>query len=88
VSLEHALPSSGHATPAPLFTIVQPPLPSHVDVAWQLVGVHVYAVPPQAPFVQTSFFEQALPSLHAVPLALLGFEHTPVAGLHVPAAWH
>jgi hypothetical protein len=26
--------------------------------------------------------------LHAVPLALAGLEHTPVAGLHTPAAWH
>ncbi len=31
---------------------------------------------------------QALPSLHAVPLALFGFEHTPVAGSHTPASWH
>ena len=30
----------------------------------------------------------ALPSLHPVPLALFGFEQTPVATLHVPATWH
>jgi hypothetical protein len=27
---------------------------------------------------------QALPSLHDVPFAAAGFEHVPVAGLHVP----
>jgi hypothetical protein len=31
---------------------------------------------------------QALPSLHAVPSCAGGFEHAPVAGLHVPAEWH
>jgi hypothetical protein len=30
----------------------------------------------------------ALPSLHAVPLAAVGFEHVPVAGAQVPATWH
>jgi hypothetical protein len=29
-----------------------------------------------------------LESLHVVPFALAGFEHVPVAGLHVPASWH
>jgi hypothetical protein len=28
------------------------------------------------------------PSLHDVPFIAFGFEHTPVAGLHVPATWH
>ena len=31
---------------------------------------------------------QALLSLQGVPLAAAGFEHAPVAGLHVPAVWH
>jgi hypothetical protein len=31
---------------------------------------------------------QALPSLHADPSGFLGFEHDPVAGLHVPCSWH
>jgi hypothetical protein len=31
---------------------------------------------------------QASPSLHEVPFAAIGFVHTPVAGSHVPAAWH
>ena len=30
----------------------------------------------------------ALPSLHEAPLAAVGFEQTPVEGLHVPATWH
>jgi hypothetical protein len=44
------------------------------------------AVPPQTPPVQTSPVVQALPSLHPVPSALAGLEHTPP--LHVPALWH
>ena len=31
---------------------------------------------------------QALPSSHAVPFGLAGFEHVPVAGLQVPGSWH
>lgn len=31
---------------------------------------------------------QAFPSLQVVPFAAAGFEHAPVVGLHVPAAWH
>ena len=31
---------------------------------------------------------QALPSLHVVPFAAVGFEHVPVDGLHVPTVWH
>ena len=30
----------------------------------------------------------ALPSSHAVPFGLAGFEQMPVAGLQVPASWH
>ena len=30
---------------------------------------------------------QAFASLHPVPLGLAGFEHTPVAGAHVPTSW-
>src|SRR5689334_14663408 len=45
-------------------------------------------VPPQLPFWQASVWVQAFPSLQAVPLGLLGLEHTPVAGLQTPASWH
>ena len=41
-----------------------------------------------APDSQVSVWVQALPSLHDVPLAALGFEQVPVAGSHVPATWH
>jgi hypothetical protein len=30
----------------------------------------------------------AFPSLQAVPFVATGFEHVPVAGLHVPTSWH
>ena len=42
----------------------------------------------QAPDWHVSVCVQASPSLHAVPFAAAGFEHAPVAGLHVPATWH
>ena len=41
-----------------------------------------------APLWHVSVCVHALPSLHAVPLASGGLEHSPVAGLHVPTAWH
>jgi hypothetical protein len=48
-------------------------------------SLQVYAVPPHAPAVHTSFFVQALPSLHAVPL-LFGLHAVwLVAGAH---CWH
>src|SRR5207248_3180096 len=40
------------------------------------------------PAVEWSAAVQALPSSHAVPSGLAGFEHAPVAGLQVPASWH
>jgi hypothetical protein len=51
--------------------------------------VHVTGVPDaQAPLWHVSESVHALPSLHAVPLVTLGFEHVPVAGAHVPTTWH
>src|SRR2546425_114769 len=44
--------------------------------------------PVQTPVWHVSVCVHPLPSLHAVPLAALGFEQVPVAGLHVPATWH
>jgi hypothetical protein len=41
-----------------------------------------------APFWHVSVREQASPSLQAVPSATAGLLHAPVAGSHVPAAWH
>ena len=40
------------------------------------------------PISHVSLCVQASPSLQAVPFAAAGFEHWPVAGLHVPATWH
>jgi hypothetical protein len=45
-------------------------------------------LPVQTPATHESLWVQALPSLHAVPFAAEGFEHVPVAGLQIPAAWH
>src|SRR5262249_45958660 len=45
-------------------------------------------VPLQVPDWQLSVWVQALPSLHALPSALDGFEQVPVIESHVPALWH
>lgn len=57
---------------------------------WHSVGVvQVTDVPPpQTPAWQLSPVVQRLPSVQVVPSGLLGFEHSPVAGLHVPTSWH
>ena len=39
----------------------------------------------QVPFWHVSPFVHAFPSLQVVPFDAAGFEHIPVAGLHVPA---
>jgi hypothetical protein len=88
VSLVQGLPSSVHTVPPGLFTTVQPPMPSHVELCWQVVGVHVNALPLHIPPVQTSALVHAAPSLHVLPFALFGFEHVPSAGLQVPTTWH
>jgi len=44
--------------------------------------------PVHTPPWQVSVCVQAFPSLHAVPSALAGLEHVPVAGSQVPATWH
>jgi hypothetical protein len=45
-------------------------------------------LPTHVPFWQVSVWVQALESEHAVPLAAVGFEHTPVAGSQVPWTKH
>src|SRR5262249_47440991 len=45
-------------------------------------------VPVHAPARQMSVSVHALPSLHALPSAARGFEHTPVARSHRPATCH
>jgi hypothetical protein len=85
----HALPSL-HAVPSATAGFEQVPvLRLHVPAVWHWSdAAHATAAPPHMPPVQTSPVVHALPSLHAVPFAAVGFEHTPVLGLQVPAAWH
>ena len=85
-----ALPSS-HAVPSALFGLAHTPVAgSHVPASWhpscaaQVTGFD----PVHAPAWQVSLWVHASASSHALPSALLGFEHTPVAGSHVPGSWH
>jgi len=63
---------------------------SHVPATWHWSeAVHTTGLPPvQTPPVQLSVWVHASLSLHAVPSATTGLEHTPVAGSQEPAAWH
>src|SRR5437868_5261018 len=86
----HLLPSSQLA-PFALVGFEHAPVAGlHVPAVWQVSSaVQVTAVPPvQLPVWQVSLVVHLFPSSQVVPSALLGFEHVPVAGLHVPAAWH
>ena len=86
----HALPSS-HPVPSATAGFEQAPVAGlHVPAAWHWsLALHVTGLlPVQLPDWQLSLCVHALPSLQAVPLATCGFEHAPVAGLHVPATWH
>jgi hypothetical protein len=56
----------------------------HWSIAVQLTGFD----PVHAPAWQVSVCVQASPSLQVTPSARFGLEHTPVAGLQLPAAWH
>ena len=50
---------------------------------------HTTGLPPvHAPAWQVSVCVHLSPSSHVEPFNLFGFEHCPVAGLHVPASWH
>ena len=76
---------------AQLPQLIKPPQPSEMLPQFFPSAMHVVRVQGGAahvPLVQTSPTVFGLPSSHAVPLALVGFEHIPVAGLHVPATWH
>ena len=67
-----------------------PVLGLQVPATWHWsLAVHVTGLDPvQVPFWQASVWVHALPSLHVVPLAAVGFEQAPVLALHVPATWH
>ena len=75
------LPSSAQRVPIAVLVMMQPPLPSQLELAWQFVAIHAYAVPPQTPPVQTSLLVQVLLSLHAVPFALSDQARVAVAGV-------
>src|SRR5436309_3528976 len=64
--------------------VLQVPATWHWSEAVQTTGLP----PVQSPLWQVSVCVQALPSLQAVPLVVVGLEDWPVAGLQVPATWH
>src|SRR5438094_591123 len=85
-----ALPSS-HGAPSSLGGLVQvPDAGLQTPAVWHWsAAVHTTGFPPaQAPASQVSVCVQALPSSQRVPSSCGGSEQVPVAGLHVPAAWH
>src|SRR2546428_464649 len=83
----HALPSL-QAVPFAWVAKLHVPSPLQVPACWHGPGAaQLYAVPAQTPPVHTSVFVHALPSLHAVPLALFAKLHVP-SPLQVPACWH
>src|SRR2546427_765197 len=85
-----ASPSS-YAAPSSLLGFEHSPVAGlHVPASWHWsCAVQVTELPPvHVPPWQVSLCVQASPSLHPVLSGLLGFEHSPVAGLQVPASWH
>jgi hypothetical protein len=62
----------------------------HAPTSWHWsLAVHVTGLlPVHVPDSHVSVCVQAFPSLHVVPFAFAGFEHTPVDVLHVPTSWH
>ena len=85
----HALPSL-HPVPSGASATEHAPLPGSQTPTWHRSGAgHSTGGPAaHAPPWHVSVCVHAEPSLHAVPSALAGFEHVPVDGSHVPAAWH
>jgi len=59
-----------HCVVSGLFVTVQPPLPSHADADWHMLGVQLYMLPTQAPFLHMSPDVQVWPSLQPTPSAL------------------
>jgi hypothetical protein len=78
----HSLPTATGFEHSPEVGL-QVPAMWHWSCAVQVTGF----APVHAPVWHVSVCVHMLPSLHAVPLALAGFEQ-PVLGLHVPAVWH
>jgi hypothetical protein len=89
-SVEHASPSS-HAVPSGDGDDVHAPVAGlhPFDASHGPTGGHTIGAPPvQPPAWQVSLWVQWSPSSQATPSGRAGFEHAPVVGLHVPAAWH
>jgi hypothetical protein len=83
----HALPSL-HAVPSAAVGFEHAPLLGlQVPATWHgSLAVHVTELlPVHVPLWHVSVWVHALPSLHAVPFAAVGFEHAPLLGSHVPA---
>ena len=78
------LPSAALGLEQVPVAVSQVPATWHWSLAEQVTGL----APTQVPDWQVSVWVQALPSLHPVPLVLLGFEQVPVAVSQVPATWH
>jgi hypothetical protein len=92
VSFVQALLSKSHEVPFAFAEYVQfPDVGSHVPVpVWQgPAGGQVLALLPlQAPAWHVSVCVHRFPSLQLLPSFTAGFEHVPLLGSHVPAAWH
>jgi hypothetical protein len=86
----HALPSL-QAVPSALAGFEQAPvLASQLPAVWHwsLAAQTSGFAPTHTPFWHESLWVQPLPSEHAEPSALAGFEQLPVALSQVPAPWH
>jgi hypothetical protein len=80
-----------HAVPSGAAGLLHAPVVgSHVPATWQAsLAVQVTALDPvQVPLAHANEVKQGLPPVQAVPSDAVGFEQAPVAGSHVPAAWH
>src|SRR5437773_1671653 len=85
-----ALPSS-HGAPSSLAGLLQPPdagLQTPAVGPWSEAVPTTGVAPTQTPASQGPACVQASPSSQGVPSSCAGSEQVPVAGLHVPAAWH
>lgn len=86
----HPLPSEHEVPSATTGFEHAPVVGSQLPAVWHWsLAVHVTGRDPvHTPDWQTSVCVHALPSLQVVPSAIAGFEHSPVAGLQIPATWH
>jgi hypothetical protein len=83
--------ASLHVVPSVLAGFEQTPVAGlHVPASWHWsCAVQVFGFAPvHVPDWQVSVCVQPLPSLHALPFALGGFEHAPDSTPHAPARWH